>query len=442
MVRALERLKPWNVNFEVPTDSEFSVGENLIHLTDLSGKCDDAWLCLGLPSVGFAPCLRLGPELLYWFPKGVPAGKSVFVASSRLGLELHRHAHWFNAFRTLVTRLDSAQSFLITSTRTTAHRFVERAGALFDLPVVCFSTPCQSGKRSDLEMGEPVSDSLYPGLAFPGPQTKSVDWDRTLIGAAHEVRVLHARSGGKVEQSITARCKNRVSSNAFVLSPSAMRPLVVQRLEQLGCYRWHVVPSDSGILDPRPRLDGQYRIPLVGSLPDGRFLIHCTRPRTGPWPGQSEPEYLDDLIFQNEGADHSAVATLNRIRATGRIEGSSKLTRGPQPVVSFTEIPLGELNRHTVYRSHLARWDFLPIGIAIRRESLEGLGVRRVVYGNDQTWEAMSVDERPYFQKAQTITSRGKVIDWTLEREWRVLGNVELTRLRPGDVFAFDQTTP
>ena len=99
-------------------------------------------------------------------------------------------------------------------------------------------------------------------------------------------------------------------------------------------------------------------------------------------------------------------------------------------MVCFTAVPLSELPQLRSFRSHLARWDFEPYGICIRREWLESRDCLPVRYGDDSLWASLDLQDRPYFQ-VQTSTCRqsGRTIDWSVEREWRHVGDVELEEL-------------
>ena len=155
--------------------------------------------------------------------------------------------------------------------------------------------------------------------------------------------------------------------------------------------------------------------------------------RHGPWPGQAEFDYLDDLILDRDGADHSSLAALCRIVNQQRLIASSLNIRGGHQVVSFTAVPLDELHELRTFRSHLARWDFEPFGICIKRDWLEELGARSVQYGDDQLWETLLPDDQPFFQVGQTSSKSGQQpINWTAEREWRHVGDIDLRHV-PND---------
>jgi hypothetical protein len=97
--------------------------------------------------------------------------------------------------------------------------------------------------------------------------------------------------------------------------------------------------------------------------------------------------------------------------------------------VSFTAVPLEKLHTLRVFRPHRGRWDFEPYGICIDLDHLRRLGVRPVTYV-DRPGGAPSVDAWLQ-QRARTVTTGGVVIDWSVEREWRHLGDLNL-RTIPG----------
>ena len=59
-----------------------------------------------------------------------------------------------------------------------------------------------------------------------------------------------------------------------------------------------------------------------------------------------------------------------------------------------------------------------------------------MIYGDESTWENLAPEDRPFFQIAQSTTRTGNVLDWTREKEWRVLDDVELNEFKVGEIFA------
>ena len=64
---------------------------------------------------------------------------------------------------------------------------------------------------------------------------------------------------------------------------------------------------------------------------------------------------------------------------------------------------------------------------------MQSRGVRPVRYGDEALWQSLTADERPFFQLA--VGESG--IDWTIEQEWRAIGNVNLQELKSDDVILF-----
>lgn len=91
-----------------------------------------------------------------------------------------------------------------------------------------------------------------------------------------------------------------------------------------------------------------------------------------------------------------------------------------------------------VFRTHRHRWDFEPYGLAVRREWLQHCGARPVIYGDDAKWEELSEQDRPWFQRQGTrVGRRGKSIDWRIEGEWRVRGDVDLANVPSDSALVF-----
>ena len=155
-------------------------------------------------------------------------------------------------------------------------------------------------------------------------------------------------------------------------------------------------------------------------------MTHCTRRRDGPWPDQTDAEHLDDLILAKKATKQSPLAALTRIIQTRRLVGTSATIRGGFRVVSFTSVPVDELRRLRVFRPHRGRWDFEPYGICVAQSWLESRGARPVRYATDDVYRSMPADDRAFFQVESSSSRGGTKIDWTVEQEWRHVGDVDL----------------
>ncbi len=425
-------------------------------------QCWGAKLTLGLPGSAKSRLRRWVGERLAWWPNGIPDGRRIGLVSSRLGRDLDPKDDWFTWLRGACAQVNPEDELLLTVRSTAAARFVERCGELFGLRVLAVDIDEDNGasfgkwgnRIRSIDEDEPTSAatetvgtsdvvSLSPPLRPMQDECVTVNElaslpvrDRVLVAASDRLLVLQVRPRGQVETLARQRLADPESPLASVyvaLEPALIPTIAATEFQDAGAVGWVVLPPTADD-DSADRESAE--CPGVVSVPDDTdwcYLTHCTRQRHGPWPGQAEFDYLDDLILDRDGADHSSLAALCRIVNQQRLIASSQNIRGGHQVVSFTAVPLGRLHELRTFRSHLARWDFEPFGICIKREWLERLGVRPVRYGDDELWQSLSPDEQPFFQVAQSSTKSGQQqIDWSVECEWRHVGDVDLRQL-PND---------
>ena len=134
-------------------------------------------------------------------------------------------------------------------------------------------------------------------------------------------------------------------------------------------------------------------------------------------------------------ATHSALATLARIVRQRRLLATGRAIRGGTPVVCFTAVEIAAIRQLRTFRVHRTRWDFEPYGIGIAKEWLIDRGTRPVLYGDETLWKQLAETQRPFFQRR--CSGRSSAIDWSVEREWRHVGTVELADLPPDAAFVF-----
>jgi len=166
--------------------------------------------------------------------------------------------------------------------------------------------------------------------------------------------------------------------------------------------------------DPTPRQRWPKR-ELSGTFDDWPYLTHFTREADEAWPGETREDYLK-WLSDPKSSQRKAFATLCRILCEQRVRGAGRFIRGGTPVTCWTELPPDRVAGLRCWRKGLRRWNFTPYGIAIHRDTIEELGARAVRY------DATEAD--PFTQ-----TPRSGTYDWTAEREWRVLGDVDLSRV-------------
>lgn len=327
--------------------------------------------------------------------------------SSRLGRAPDARPEWFACLRALLRRCRDSDRTVVTAIGTAAEPFVTRGAERYCLPIVRLATNDQPA-------------------------------DVAVVRECDELFVLSARAGGNVAQLIERWLADadRVPSAVWLADHDALIP---RRLRTAwlarGASRWHVMDELLEVL-PAPTADSTINATRdsssapITTVPDGEWLLHCTRRHEGPWPDQSFVEYLDELIDDSPLADRSSLASLRRILTERRIRASNAAIRDGHRVVSFTAESLGRLSRLRSFRAHRHRWDFEPYGVALRRDWLEARGARPVVYADEQDWERLPTVDRPFFQRRTTrARSDGLATDWTVEREWRVLDDVDLAEV-------------
>jgi hypothetical protein len=445
-----------------------------------------ARLTQNVPGAPFESANRWLGRRLAWWPRGVPNGQRVGLVSSRIGRAPDTQQAWFTMLRAACGKIDADRDLLVTSESTTTDRYVDRAAALFGLRVLRIDVP-QNDEQSPVEWfarvlagGETEANDhghtvfLSPPLpGLPEETDKKIDSvpvrDRALVALSDRLLAFRVRRKGNLHRLVEARLGDPAWPPASVyvgLGPRLVRTEMAAELMDAGAVGWVVLESaagepgashgespvdssaESGDSSCRGRLR---RAALVGlqhetpaavvsfpSSEDWSFLTHCTRRRAGPWPDQEEPEFLDDLILARDEADHSALSAMKRILRQQRLIATARTIRGATPVVSFTAVPLAELHRLRVFRPHRGRWDFEPYGICISRDWLQQQGAHAVHYGDDQLWESLPSADRPFFQLRRTRRVAGTAaIDWTVEDEWRVVGDVDLTGISDDGAMLF-----
>ena len=374
---------------------------------------------------------------LYWCPTKLPPGKSICVASSRLSKKLDTYDSWFDAIRTMAARLDPADYFFVTGSGTTTDAFLQRIGQLFGFAVLEFK-PFPKKVSAEWFQGclfeaEPSAAQNYrhsvcyfgaseDSAANHVAKQKDESIDQLLIQTASEVRLLSVRNKGNIIKATRQRLAQDLPGETKLLIDVRLTcNSLKDELMTLGATAWWLYHEESQnqssdvdtfLPDSQKRASRpEYDAPIldVSEIKPDQFLLHWTRRRVGPWPDQTDQEYLDDLIFRSGRRDHGEISSLARILAARRILGTNQLTRASQPVACFSNIPLDELKNRKIFRKHLGRWDCQPFGIAIDREQLLEMGARPVVYGEESTWEQLDAHEKIFFQLAGTSQQRHRL---------------------------------
>jgi hypothetical protein len=160
------------------------------------------------------------------------------------------------------------------------------------------------------------------------------------------------------------------------------------------------------------------------------FLTHWTRSSDGPWPGETRAGYYKAVVESDGEYPRSAGKTLERILREERIRASSWRIRGGQSVVSFTSLLPSEAVDLMRWRKRYARYTVEPCGIAVQEEVAKAAGVCPVQYVSAKN----PVPGVPEY----LLQGRSTRAEWPLEKEYRHLGDFDLSRQPNGSWEAID----
>lgn len=346
---------------------------------------------------------------------GLPAQPVLAPVCSRLGHSPIRHREMARQLAASMLDAREQQMHVITVEKSAADSWVTQAAKTFDVPLVRWTAR---------QLSSPATSSSCK-------LRLTIDRDEWVVAVADRIDVLHSRRGGKIEQAVL----RRLEVDPFGVRVGMDDPKAAERLLEAGALGRFLPRSCHATLDHQaernqPSAADKSRESNV--LEQDEWLVHCTRRCDGPWPGQSWPQYYDEMLLgSDEAASRETLDSLRRIVRMRRLIAGATTSKNDHRVVCLSAVPLPELLRRRTFRSHVSRWDYEPFGIAIRRSAATAIGLQPVVYGPASVRDGLPADERYLYQ------AEGRDQDWTAEKEWRSLGDVDLESLDANDVCLF-----
>ncbi len=402
-----------------------------------------------------------------WHASALPAERRLSILSSRLGRDAATQRLWLRELRPAVEWAKHEGRVLVTVEGTTAARPVERLAMLRRTPVIRYRLASTSDTVSWFEqsvLASAESDAADCPTVFVSPclntltngsasadeleRNEPIDRDELLASLGDDLLALKVRPGSTTERLLRSRLNSKAAPEPWGQCwLSASRELIpietATTLIGLGAREADFDSSTHRALsiciedDLQPVSDRNDRAQL-NSLSAGSwdFLTHWTRAKDSMSLQKLSDAELDELLLSDENCDRSALGVLLSILKQRRIRATAQTIRGPVPVVCFTAMPLQQITEQRTFRTHRGRWDFEHYGLCIRREALCRFGAQPVIYGTDEEFESLSDADRPWFQLRASSSSSSE-IDWTIEQEWRMPGDVDLTLFSPDDVVVF-----
>lgn len=396
-----------------------------------------------------------------WRTSNLPQGRRLAILSSRLGRDARIQQLWLNELKQVVDWTKQTNRVLVVVDETTAARPVARLAKRRHVPMIRYRLSSASPTRStwfeqalsasvEMEHAEPPTVFVAP-LLNPGDDTEAnrlPDRDELLASLGDDLVALKIRAGSTTERLLTTRLSKKDQPSKHVgacwLSrvPGLIAADVSVRLTDRGAQQFSganliSAPSECCVATSNRSGDSDYQ-QLINHAADESvpFLTHWTRAKESVSLQKLSDAELDELLLSDENCDRSALGVLLSILKQRRIRATAQTIRGPVPVVCFTAMPLQQITEQRTFRTHRGRWDFEHYGLCIRREALRRFGARPVIYGTDEEFESLSDADRPWFQLRASASSSSE-IDWTIEQEWRMPGDVDLTLFSPDDVVVF-----
>ncbi len=126
--------------------------------------------------------------------------------------------------------------------------------------------------------------------------------------------------------------------------------------------------------------------------------------------------------FTRASGTQSALDNLMRILSEGTLRGATRMVRSARKAVCLFDVPPAELSG-LLSRRNRRRYE--PFGIAVDKRYAFEKGARPVIYMPFREAEAILRPEE-IWRVVSIDFERKPPVDWTFEREWRLLGDLPL----------------
>lgn len=244
--------------------------------------------------------------------------------------------------------------------------------------------------------------------------------------------VVYLRNKSTLE-SILAKAAKQYNKTIFIWNPpKGIRRALSDSNSKLRIIPWELPHIASEELPAGNHNQWVQIFVPTDSFPFYEYLYHYTRSTYGPCPHESREHYLRCLLAGDPLVANTALDILIKIARDGVLRPHGGMIRGQVPIISWTSISPYDFERIKSWNAAVLRWTVEKCGIAVRKRVLKELGTKPVCYLHSHYYKRLPEHERYRFQKHEPPKTH-----WKHEREWRLLGELNISLLSPDNAFWF-----
>jgi len=368
--------------------------------------------------------------------------RTLYLGSSRLSKNWKNQKEIRLAIRAICQRPSSQKITLICPTKSPIIELVRflsiRQG--WNLVSVADQTIGLPRANKPIRIGHPNTTQVQLSISQQTKRkggSKESTCDELCFTLADEVRLLSVRTSGKLD----TLSQTLIDQPVYVLSSARNSRKKLASNASPNRVPWFVfgppkdVPSSASEANLWPEsFCGLWKRDRADP-----FLFHHTRGTFDPWPGEESSDFWEKWL-QDSHRNGRPLQTLHRIILEQRLRAFGRLIPGKVPMVCFSENDPGETSVQPIFRKQLGRWDGLPFGVGVRKECLQLCDFKKVTYLENRSNQMTAEEKNPWTHPRYSFDRQGKVaVDWSEEREYRLMGDLNLRKLRHEDVIVFVQ---
>lgn len=133
------------------------------------------------------------------------------------------------------------------------------------------------------------------------------------------------------------------------------------------------------------------------------------------------------LIHFTQGDDESAFQNLKSIISERCIRSDNHLIRGGHKVCCFTKTPLDCVREIGGIKNETGHTKYSPHGIMVTKKDVYQRGGRPIIYSESEHYDLLHSTLQWRFMRYEPKFEKYKGVDFSWEREWRILGDFDFS---------------